>query len=378
MKAAPTCRLAGLGMAAVLAVISVAWGEHSNPLRWELDHTVQGHSRRASEYRTDPIEPRVSRTQTGDPVDASRDTLEGLSGGDSAERRSEPTPAHDSFQYVWLLSLFLAAVAGGLVTSAFYRRRMAPLHAQLNESRSHLERHEKLASLGVLAAGIAHEIRNPLTAINVRLFSLKRSAPATASVQDDVRVISNEIDCLERIVGDFLQFARPPELQCRLVNVADLIENVGQLLGRQLTRRSIRLVREAVPEVWVAADPEKMKQVLINLVQNAAQSIEGRGTVTLQAHAARQTLAGRMTDVAVIAVTDTGKGMPPEVVRRLFDPFFTTKENGTGLGLCIAARIIELHNGVIEYDTQPQSGTTFRIILPRATRHEDPPPNPAH
>jgi len=120
-----------------------------------------------------------------------------------------------------------------------------------------------------------------------------------------------------------------------------------------------------------------MKQVLINLVQNAGQSIAGEGVVTLRVAPARQVLLGHPLDVAVIEIADTGAGMPAEVVKRLFDPFFTTKDDGTGLGLPIAARIIELHGGLIEYDTQPQRGTTFRIVLPRATNHEEPSPNSA-
>ncbi len=245
-------------------------------------------------------------------------------------------------------------------------------------SRTHLERHEKLASLGVFAAGIAHEIRNPLTAIKVRLFSLKRSAPSISSVQDDVQVISDEINRLERIVSDFLQFARPPELECRPVNVTTLVNEVGNLLEPQLARRSVQLVRSPTQEAWAQADSQKLKQVLINLIQNAGQSIEGEGTVSLRVQLRSQELLGRLTNAVAIEVADTGQGMPPEVVKRLFDPFFTTKEDGTGLGLPIAARIVELHGGVIEYETQPQRGTTFRIVLPRTLNYEEPSPNSAH
>ncbi len=280
-----------------------------------------------------------------------------------------------SLQRVWFLSLMLMAVAGAVIVAVFYRRLMAPLRARLSESRTHLERHEKLASLGVLAAGVAHEIRNPLTAIKVRLFSLKRSVSDAASARDDVQVISDEINRLERIVGDFLQFARPPELERQMICVESLVADVGNFLAPQLAKKSVRLIQEPVPRAWVLADPSKMKQALLNLVQNAGQSIEGEGTVTLRVVLARQTLFGSSSDVAIIEVADTGKGMPPEVVRRLFDPFFTTKEDGTGLGLPIAARIVELHGGVIEYDTQPQCGTTFRIVLPRATNDEESSPN---
>lgn len=290
--------------------------------------------------------------------------------GETRQRVAAQTAALASLQRVWFFSLILVAIAGAVVVAVFYRRLIAPLRTQLSESRTHLERHEKLASLGVLAAGIAHEIRNPLTAIKVRLFSLKRSLANASSAEEDAQVISDEINRLERIVGDFLQFARPPELECQLIRVESLIQDVGNLLQPQLAKKSVRLVQESVPDVWVHADPQKMKQVLINLVQNASQSIEGEGTVTLRGIVARQALLSRPTDVVILEVTDTGKGMPPEVIARLFDPFFTTKDDGTGLGLPIAARIVELHGGVIEYDTQHHRGTTFRIVLPQALSHE--------
>src|SRR5207249_11205325 len=109
-----------------------------------------------------------------------------------------------------------------------------------------------------------------------------------------------------------------------------------------------------------------LKQVLINLVRNGAEAIGGAGTVTLRARAARAALGGRETDAVILEVSDTGKGISPEAEKRLFDPFFTTKESGTGLGLPIAARIVEKHGGVLQYQTQMNRGTTFGIVLPLA------------
>ena len=105
--------------------------------------------------------------------------------------------------------------------------------------------------------------------------------------------------------------------------------------------------------------------MLINLVRNAADAIDGAGTVTLRTRAARVPLGGRETDAVVLEVSDTGKGIPPEVEKRLFDPFFTTKETGTGLGLAIAVRIVEKHGGIIQYQTRSGHGTTFGVVLPR-------------
>jgi signal transduction histidine kinase len=237
----------------------------------------------------------------------------------------------------------------------------------LEESRVVLERQEKLASLGVFATGIAHEIRNPLTAIKVRLFSLKQSHAPGSSESEDIELIETEIDRLERIVQDFLQFARPAEPEFKTIPAAVLLNQIRELLAAELAKRSIALKVEASDDHLIAVDANKIKQVLLNLVQNAADSMPKGGTITLLTRCERRALFGRTTDVALIEVFDTGTGIPLEVQKRLFDPFFTTKEFGTGLGLPISARIIEKHGGVMEYETSPNHGTTFTIVLPKPT-----------
>ncbi|HZI31135.1 MAG TPA: ATP-binding protein, partial [Candidatus Binatia bacterium] len=252
-----------------------------------------------------------------------------------------------------------------------YRRTIAPLRNTLTESRALLERQEKLASLGVFATGIAHEIRNPLTAIKVRLFTLKNSRQRDTSEHEDIEVIGAEIDRLEHIVRDFLQFARPAEPELRTLPVNQLLQEVHKLLQSDLAARSIALRLDLHTNEAVRVDPSKMKQVLINFVQNGAESMTSGGTVILCSRLDKQMLNGRLASVVVIDVADTGSGIPPEVQKRLFDPFFTTKEAGTGLGLPIAARIVEKHGGVIQFQTQPQRGTTFSIVLPSAPKYEN-------
>jgi PAS domain S-box-containing protein len=242
---------------------------------------------------------------------------------------------------------------------------------KLSESRAINDRQEKLASLGVFATGIAHEIRNPLTAIKVRLFSLKGGHKPGTSEREDLEVIRHEIDRLEHIVRDFLQFARPAEPELQTVLVEKLLRDVHDLLRSELASKSIEIKLEFQANQPVSMDPNKMKQVLINLVQNGADSIAAGGTVTLRSRMDRQVLNSRPIEVVVIDVADTGKGIPPEIQKRLFDPFFTTKETGTGLGLPIAARIVERHGGIIRYETQPNRGTTFSIVLPRAPKDEN-------
>lgn len=274
-------------------------------------------------------------------------------------------------QQFLFLSLLGLLISGTVVLVLVYRRMIAPLRTDLTESRAIIERQEKLASLGVFATGIAHEIRNPLTAIKVRVFSLKASHRPGTSDNEDLEVIENEIDRLERIVRDFLQFARPAEPDLQMVSAAKLLRDTAALLTSDLAKRSVTLKLDLVAEDAVRADADKMKQVLINFVQNAADSMETGGTITLRTRLDKHLLQDRTRPAVVLDIADTGKGIPPEVQRRLFDPFFTTKENGTGLGLCIAARIVEKHGGVIDYRTQLNHGTTFSIVLPLAAKDEN-------
>lgn len=268
------------------------------------------------------------------------------------------------FLFVALLCLLLS---GATIIVLAYRRMITPLRNTLTESRAIIERQEKLASLGVFATGIAHEIRNPLTAIKVRLFTLKQSHRPGTSEHEDIQVIGSEIDRLELIVKEFLQFARPAEPEFRTLPLRKILEDIQQLLEREFARKSIGLKIEAEADELIRVDPNKFKQVLLNLAQNGAQAISGRGTVTLRSRFDKRVLHGLMRPVVIIDIVDTGCGMPLEIQKRLFDPFFTTKEQGTGLGLPIAARIIEKHGGTIEYQTAAGQGTTFSIILPRDT-----------
>jgi signal transduction histidine kinase len=266
---------------------------------------------------------------------------------------------------VTAIIVIIALVAGlGVV---IYKDLVAPLRVRLVQSEALLERQEKLATLGTLAAGIAHEIRNPLTSIKARLYTLGKHIKSNPPGMADAQVISGEIARLERIVQDVLSFARPSEPQ-RVTVPADAPQReVHSLMAGALEKAGIRLVLEPADRLFVSVDLALIKQVLINLVRNAAEAIGNAGTVTLRVRRDRMAVQGAECAVAVLEVADTGKGIPPEVEKRLFDPFFTTKAAGTGLGLSIAARIIEKHGGLLQYQTRPGHGTTFGIVLPLVT-----------
>jgi signal transduction histidine kinase len=260
------------------------------------------------------------------------------------------------------LAVLLAVVFG--LAIVVYRGLIAPLQVQLVESRQLVERQEKLASLGMLAAGVAHEIRNPLTAIKAWLYLQQKHLKTGTPESAEAELIGGEIDRLERIVKDFLQFARPSDPQLVVVAADEPLREVQTLLAPELKQSEIQLVLEKAAPAHIRVDPQQIKQVLINLIHNAADSIGTDGTVTLRARTDVKWLNARQLDVVILEVSDNGQGMPAEVEKRLFDPFFTTKDSGTGLGLPIAARIVEKHQGALQYQTQVGVGTTFGIILP--------------
>jgi len=247
-----------------------------------------------------------------------------------------------------------------------FRDSIMPLRRQVVEAQTIAERLEKMASLGVLAAGVAHEIRNPLTAIKTRIFTLNRRLREDTEAREDTAIIESEILRLERIVNEFLLFARPAEPEFAEVRAEDLFREIVQLLGAELAENRISIEADGPTNgLTVRADPRQLKQVLINLVRNAAESIEQEGNIQLRAREDRVLLGGHQQNVVVLEVQDTGAGVPLAVRERLFDPFFTTKPTGTGLGLSIAMRILEKHGGTLQFETVPGQGSTFGIVLPR-------------
>ena len=269
-------------------------------------------------------------------------------------------------QVVIFCSLFCLLALGAGTSIFVYRQLIAPLRTQLSESKALMARQEKLASLGILAAGVAHEIRNPLTAIKVRLFSLREELAPAALGNEDMEVISAEISRLERIVKDFLDFARPSEPKLETLNAVVVVSAVDQIMRTELAKYSIDLKLENFIDAQIRVDPDQLKQVLINLVRNAAESIVSAGTVTLRVREGIAVIQNKRQPCVFIDVEDTGTGIPPNLQQRLFDPFFTTKESGTGLGLPIAARIIERHGGVLKFQSRMKQGSIFSVLLPAA------------
>lgn len=259
------------------------------------------------------------------------------------------------------LMLGLVAALGVLI----YREQIAPLRTRLVESQALMEKQEKLATLGTLAAGIAHEIRNPLTSVKARLYNLDKHLSAPDLARKDAEIIGAEIARLERIVKEVLSFARPSEPKLEVVDVPRFLQELQTFMSGGVPA-GVRVVVECDAEVRILADAAHMKQVMINLIRNAAEAIPGEGVVTLRGRAGGEPLPGHSGRVVTLEVADNGRGIAPDIEKRLFDPFFSTKDTGTGLGLSIAARIVEKHGGRLHYQTRVGHGTTFGVVLPEA------------
>lgn len=233
---------------------------------------------------------------------------------------------------------------------------------QLSRSQEHLLQSEKWAMVGKLAAGVAHSIRNPLTSVNMRLFSMKRTLELSDSQKEDFEVISEEIRHIDAIVRNFLDFSRPPKLKMQKISFSDVVDSALILLRQRLGSFGVRVEvkrKKRLPETW--ADPEQLKEVLANLLLNACEAMTRGGVIVIQEGKGQVAPLGR---VAFLRVTDNGPGIPVSIQDKVFQPFFSSKEEGTGLGLSIAARIVEEHGGWVDLKSKEGHGASFIITLP--------------
>ncbi len=217
---------------------------------------------------------------------------------------------------------------------------------------------EKLAEVGRLSAGIAHEVNNPLAVISYAAQLLGREDALPEFQRELVERIEKEAERLKTLTGGLLSFSRSPGTVRRLVDLNEVLRDVLRLVRYEFSRNTIELVEDYQPLPVIQADPNKLKQVFINLLMNAAQALAEGGRVTV----ATAPVAGAEVEVTI---ADTGPGIPPEVREQIFEPFFTTKKDGegTGLGLYICRNLVLEHAGRLLLETSPK-GTTFRVVLP--------------
>jgi signal transduction histidine kinase len=230
--------------------------------------------------------------------------------------------------------------------------------ADLRKTEAQLIRSEKLAALGQLAAGIAHEIRNPLTSINILIQSTMQKLPSEDPQREDFKVIEEEIHRINEIIDHFLQFAKPASPHLERAEITSIFEETLQLLRPQMEKLQIFIEKDFQSLPLMTIDNEQVKQVILNLLMNAIQAMPGGGQLRLGGEVSKDGQWIRLS------IQDSGVGILPEDMDKLFDPFFSTKEGGMGLGLSIAHRIIDQHHGKIEVESAPGKGTLFTVWLP--------------
>jgi len=237
--------------------------------------------------------------------------------------------------------------------------------AQLKEKQQELLRAERLAAVGRVSAQVAHEVRNPLSSIGLNVEMLQErlaesefsSDEAAKETHELLAAVTREIDRVTEITEEYLRLARLPTPVQRDENLVEVIEDVLSFSRGELERAQVKVVTTFPPGLLMAkVDEGQLRQVFVNLVRNAREAMEGGGTLTVSAWAAKGT--------AEIRVHDTGAGMTPDVQERIFEPFFTTKAGGTGLGLSLSRQIIEAHGGSVEVESIVLRGTTFILKLP--------------
>ncbi|MGI6435507.1 MAG: two-component system sensor histidine kinase NtrB [Syntrophomonadaceae bacterium] len=222
----------------------------------------------------------------------------------------------------------------------------------------HVLRSEKLAALGQLAIGVAHEIRNPLGSIKGFALIIQRDLPPDHPLQKFIDIIIKESERLGKVTQELLDFARPSKTQLSYLNVNWFIEKVLFLIEMENTNKKITYIRnfnETIKDIY--ASEEQLQQVIINLLQNSIQAIgNNAGTINI---ATRQ-----VPSWVEISISDSGEGIPPQILSKIFNPFFTTREKGTGMGLAIVHQIMDRHGGHIQVSSHPQKGSTFVLRFP--------------
>ncbi len=269
-------------------------------------------------------------------------------------------------QELFLVGLFFIVVlgaAGAFIGTAFFwskslSRQVELKTEELMESQERLLRSERFAAVGEAAAYVSHEIKNPLMVIGGLANQVERRLPEDPAAQEKLHIIQNEVKRLESFLGELRDFLRPAQPSKQEINLNQVIQEVVALMEDAIQEKGVSLVARLDPDLPpIEADPNQLKQVLLNLLKNALEATEDQGKILIS--------SGARDSQVWFEVQDTGRGMGEDVLEKIFHPFYTTKDKGTGLGLAVINKIVTDHHGTISVDSVAGSGSTFTVRLPQ-------------
>jgi len=265
-------------------------------------------------------------------------------------------------QVVYKILITMTACFAVAFLSSFLSEQVRKTRKELRIMAEHVKRVDKMAAIGEMAAGLAHEIKNPLASLTGSIQLLREDIRYDADHDRLMQIVLREADRLSSLATNFLLYARPPagkveamELEKVLLDTVELFEKDANNDGRITTSRNIQ------PGIWISMDPLHLRQILWNLLINAAEAIKGEGHIHIEVH-------GSKNKHAYLKVTDNGCGMSQKDINFIFDPFFTTKASGTGLGLSIVHRILEAYDAVLDVESEIDKGTTFILKFKQIER----------
>ena len=239
------------------------------------------------------------------------------------------------------------------------KKELESSYAQLQDSKDALVRTEKLAFTGRIAAGIAHEIRNPLTNVAMSVQQLKKAVKPEDPRTKHVEIIERNVERANYLITELLNCARPPKLNLRAYDIHRVLRDVLWSTRAKIKSQRIKVIRKFIPKVSIVnMDREHLERAFLNLILNAIEAMPKGGELTIATEASENSF--------VTKIQDTGRGIPEKDIIRIFDPFFSTKPGGVGLGLTVCYGIIVSHGGTIEVESKPKGGSIFTISLPLA------------
>jgi signal transduction histidine kinase len=261
-------------------------------------------------------------------------------------------PGSQVFYKILITMIACFAVA---FLSSFLSGQVRKTRRELQTMEDHVKRVEKMASIGEMAAGMAHEIKNPLASLTGSIQLLSEEIHYDPDHDRLMRIVLREADRLSSLVNNFLLYARPPAGRAEAIELDKILTDTVELLKKDAaTDGRIAIARKSQPHIWISMDPVHLRQIFWNLLLNAAEAITGEGTIDIETYASK-------SRHVFVRITDEGCGMNRQEIKSIFDPFFTTKPTGTGLGLSIVHRILEAYDAWLNVDSEPGKGTTITL-----------------